>query len=385
MTSTIDSGFDLPDCLTTDNNDKPQLIYTSACGYCCIYTSVSQGRRVVIKAIKPELHGNRIYRDLLDKEYNIASKLYHPGIVSTIGLLDIDHIGQSIIMEYVDGIKLSDYIEKHSPLSTETALSIISKLCDSLSYMHSHGVVHRDLKPDNIMITHDGRYTKIIDFGLSDTSAFVDLKYAGGTRKYGAPEQFTPGRIVDHRADIYALGKIMSDLLPKGPSRIMKLARQCRSVSPDDRPDDAAFIRERLSKAKASTSRALLTIAVAATCLATGFFINKFLETGHNSTNSTESARDVQYQHKADSLINVARKYTRESLTEAYNSSKKDSTDNLSLLPNRIIRNLEKEVEQQCDSAEANMLKAKIVEAATQEMRDFFNRHRSEDGSLNFK
>lgn len=188
------SGFNLPAGSHTGRQPiKPQLIYESRRGYCRIYKSEINGRRVALKALKPEYAESAVHIDLLRKEYEIGHNLYHPAIASTIDFRQFDGIGHAIVMEYVDGLTLHDYMDRHGTFTKEKATAIIEQVCDALSYIHSHQLIHRDLKPRNIMLTHDGRYVKIIDFGLSDGTAYTDFKYSGGTRRYSAPEQLEKG------------------------------------------------------------------------------------------------------------------------------------------------------------------------------------------------
>lgn len=212
------------------SEQPPELVYESGSGYCRVYSAVRRGRRIALKVLKPEYLDSAIHRDLLRKEYEIGHTLYHPNIASTLGFEDIDGLGPAIVMEFVDGITLEEYLKANGPMAREAAMAITEQICDALAYLHSHQLLHRDLKPANIMLTHSGRYVKLIDFGLSDGTAFTNYKYAGGTLHYSAPEQLADGVDNDSRADIYSLGVIMR-----------KLCSDCRGGGTGGLPTDAAL------------------------------------------------------------------------------------------------------------------------------------------------
>lgn len=156
-------------------------------------------------------------RTRLIREARAAAALSHPGIASIFDILD-DGETAWIVMEYVDGRTLRDAIEAQRPSIAE-ALNYIRQLCDAVDAAHERGIVHRDLKPANVMVGADGRL-KILDFGLARERVTADqptqtgslAKGIVGTVGYISPEQLH-GRMVDHRADIYALGTIAFQLL----------------------------------------------------------------------------------------------------------------------------------------------------------------------------
>ncbi|MCP3980874.1 MAG: serine/threonine protein kinase, partial [bacterium] len=141
----------------------------------------------------------------------------HPNLVS------IHDYGQDgplgwLVMEYVDGSSLRDLIHA-GKLEPPEALALIPKICDALQYAHDRGVVHRDVKPANILVGRDG-VVKIADFGLAKLigvpAALVSLtgsREVLGTFRYMAPEQLERPLEVDHRADIYSLGVVFYEML----------------------------------------------------------------------------------------------------------------------------------------------------------------------------
>jgi serine/threonine-protein kinase len=131
-------------------------------------------------------------------------KLDHPGIAKVIPAPEKSRA--YAVMEYLEGETLYDILERTRPLPVCEALQLASRLCDILDYMHRHDVVHRDLKPGNIMISDDGR-PHIIDFGIAKGPAMEPFMLMG-TPEYMAPEQMQGDR-VDARTDVYSLGAVL--------------------------------------------------------------------------------------------------------------------------------------------------------------------------------
>ena len=148
------------------------------------------------------------------------AKLNHPNIVHFLSLEDIPNLGVAIVMEYIDGVTLKDFLATNP--NDKVRHKIIFELLDALNYMHSKQIIHRDIKPSNILITHNGNNVKIIDFGLSDSDDYTVFKVSSGTLAYASPEQLTPNSIVDNRTDIFSFGKILQLLFPTKYSKIAK-------------------------------------------------------------------------------------------------------------------------------------------------------------------
>jgi serine/threonine-protein kinase len=146
------------------------------------------------------------------REGKAAAKLNHPGIV-TIHAADVFDGRPAIVMELIEGETLSTVLDR-GPLAPAAALAILDQLLDAVAYAHERGVVHRDIKPDNVFVTHDGR-VKLADFGIAHVGSSATLTQAGtvmGTPGYMAPEQVT-GQPIDARADIFAIGSIAYEML----------------------------------------------------------------------------------------------------------------------------------------------------------------------------
>lgn len=186
------------------------------------------GRWFVLKGLKAEYVNQAFYKELLRKEFDLTVQLDHPNIVRVFSREDDPLVGPSLLMEYIDGCTLSEFLKtKPSPAVRR---KILFELLDAMRYFHSKQIIHRDLKPSNILITHNGHNVKIIDFGLSDADDYAVFKQPAGTVKYAAPEQMQSGVKIDARVDIYAFGKLLQLLFP---TQYKAIARKCQNVNQD--------------------------------------------------------------------------------------------------------------------------------------------------------
>lgn len=182
---------------------------------------IDMGRKVVVKVLNPELTtGNQVAVERFRREAQAVARLNHPNIVQIFVFGHTDDHQLYIAMEYVDGRDLGHWIEDGA-MPQPRALRILDQVCAALIEAHSAGIVHRDLKPENIMLTNrhgNPDYVKVLDFGIAklhDSGDQPSLTQAGtvfGTPRYMAPEQ-ARGQVADARADIYALGLIMHEML----------------------------------------------------------------------------------------------------------------------------------------------------------------------------
>ncbi len=218
-----------------DPNDDNQLELTHVDRYEIIKPIGAGGMGKVYKAIDRErdltvaikvldrrydIEKRRRKRDHLGREILIAAKLNHESIVrykhEIIEQLDRnDNMRRCLLMEYVDGFDLRTHI-KERDLSMQKMMTIMNKLSAGLDYLHTHGIVHRDIKPGNFMLTRDLKHVKIFDFGLSKSSASWRtrfMKESGGTRAYMPPEQLSNKHArLDNRSDIFSFGLTMYEL-----------------------------------------------------------------------------------------------------------------------------------------------------------------------------
>ncbi|MBQ3594345.1 MAG: serine/threonine protein kinase [Bacteroidales bacterium] len=269
-------------------------------GYSCLYTATKFGKKVILKGLKPEFKKERFYQDLLKKEFEISYSLDHPNIVKTIDFKNIPNIGDCIVMEYVEGVTLREFVEglrSQGHKVKDVYEKIFNELLDAMEYFHSKQIIHRDLKPSNILITNNGNNVKIIDFGLSDADDYVILKQAAGTRKYAAPEQLIPNNTIDCRADIYSLGIILKNNFPKS---YHKIAEKCAQQDKEKRFASVEEIRKHVKKKKISKTT-IVTSLIFILLFALSFVITKnYISSGTYSLNEekilTESSQYIDSQ-----------------------------------------------------------------------------------------
>src|SRR5882724_11919879 len=173
-------------------------------------------RKVAVKVLRPELAAT-LGADRFTQEIETVAQFQHPHVLP---LLDSGEASSFLyyVMPYVEGESLRDRLARHGELPIHDAVKILIEITDALAYAHAHGVVHRDIKPDNVLLS--GRHALVMDFGvakaLSEATGRQQLTSAGvaiGTPAYMAPEQATADPNIDHRVDIYAVGVMAYELL----------------------------------------------------------------------------------------------------------------------------------------------------------------------------
>ncbi|MDB6137359.1 MAG: hypothetical protein JWO94_431 [Verrucomicrobiaceae bacterium] len=177
---------------------------------------VSLNRPVAIKLMKCGAGGHYGFEDRFRREAQAMAQLNHPNIVTIFDYGQIGHEFLYFVMEHVDGTDLAE-IMRTGGMTPQLAIMLLPQICRALEYAHSKGIVHRDIKPANIMITRQGE-VKVTDFGLAKkfdqfNSFVTQTNMIMGTPEYAAPEQIEAHREVDHRADIYALGVMIYQML----------------------------------------------------------------------------------------------------------------------------------------------------------------------------
>ena len=181
------------------------------------------GRTVAIKMLRTDLATDPTFQVRFRREAQSAAMLNHPSIVAVYDtgedILDGARV-PFIVMEFVEGKTLRELLQEHPRITPERALEITSGILDALDYSHRAGIVHRDIKPGNVMITANGD-VKVMDFGiaraLSDVGATVTQTAAVvGTAQYLSPEQ-ARGETADARSDLYSTGCVLYELLTGRP------------------------------------------------------------------------------------------------------------------------------------------------------------------------
>ncbi len=220
-------------------------VHRSNHGMTLVYKAQHYGKLFALKCLKKEYCDDINAIALLEKEFDLGFNLRHKNIALTLDFTHVATLGKCVVMEWIDGETLKDYLQNHE-LSKNKAKSIALQLCDAVEFLHSHQVIHRDLKPLNVMISAVGEQVKVLDFGLSDSSRFTSFKQPAGTPGYVAPELLSGTSNGDVRSDIYSLGVMLSELHPS----LAKVARRCMAASADDRYQRVSQVRKALTDRK---------------------------------------------------------------------------------------------------------------------------------------
>jgi N-acetylneuraminic acid mutarotase len=171
-------------------------------------------RYVAIKVMSPTLTNDPVFVRRFYEEARRTAKLEHPNIVSIYDIGQTPNGSLFIVMRFVDGLSLQELLTRERPLEVPRASRIALQVADALDFAHTWGIIHRDVKPSNIMIEPGDRVT-LMDFGIAKLVGDTQLTQHGaivGTPKYLSPEQ-AMGQPADHRSDIYALGVVLFEML----------------------------------------------------------------------------------------------------------------------------------------------------------------------------
>ncbi len=197
-------------------------------------------RPVAIKVVRPELisgGGSEQWLQRFRREARAAGRRFHPNVIAVLDFGD-DNGVPFLAMEYVDGRSLDAVIKASGPFEPSRGVPIITQVLSALGFIHENGVVHRDVKPSNIMVLESGQI-KVADFGIAriDTSEFTIVGDLLGTPAYMAPEQFA-GASVDARTDLFAAGVILFEMLtgikPFRGKSITEILRLMEKRGPED-------------------------------------------------------------------------------------------------------------------------------------------------------
>ena len=182
------------------------------------------GRDVAIKMLRTDLARDATFQERFRREAQNSAALNHPAIVAVYDTgEEISSTGEKlpfIVMEFVNGRTLKEVLAQEQRLQPRRALEIIADICAALEFSHRHGIIHRDIKPGNVMITQNGQ-VKVMDFGIaralaSGATTMTQTSAVIGTAQYLSPEQ-ARGEAVDARSDVYAAGCVLFELLVGHP------------------------------------------------------------------------------------------------------------------------------------------------------------------------
>jgi eukaryotic-like serine/threonine-protein kinase len=227
-------------------------------------------RKVAVKRLVAALADDKVFQERFFREARMAAALSHPNLVAVYDVGEEDGLPY-IVMEYVEGETLAELMAREGPVQPGRAVDLLLQACAGLEHAHAAGLVHRDIKPQNVLVRSDG-VVKIADFGIARTMHATQLTQVGtilGTAAYLAPEQAS-GDPVTAAADIYSLGAVAYELLsgrtPYDFQTLTELVvkqqepppplaqapeldapvRRCLAYDPEDRPRSAAELAREL-------------------------------------------------------------------------------------------------------------------------------------------
>ncbi len=210
--SGYESGYE-PDCSPLDllaDNDfvVGKEIYASTSGFCRLHLARRRGRLFILKSLLPEFRHDRTALMALEKEFDISFRIIGPDVARAVDKTDIRELGPCIVLDYFPGKSLEETLREEELLSSAEILEIVTRIGEALKRLHSVGIIHRDVKPSNIIYDKTAKSVVLIDFGLADSFDSTLFKGRAGTRRYMRSEMAnTPG------ADFYALGVTLHQLL----------------------------------------------------------------------------------------------------------------------------------------------------------------------------
>ena len=209
-------------------------------------------RNVAVKVLRPELAAS-LGSERFFREIEVAARLQHPHILPLLDSGETDGF-YYYVMPYVQGESLRERIDKHGELPIPETIRILREVVDALVDAHGNGVVHRDIKPDNVMLS--GRHALVTDFGVakavSEATGEYQLTTAGvalGTPTYMAPEQAMAEPTIDHRVDIYAVGIVGYEMLTGAPPFTGRTAHEILAAQVTQSPEAITLRRTAVSSA----------------------------------------------------------------------------------------------------------------------------------------
>jgi serine/threonine-protein kinase len=232
-----------------------KLIKTGGMGSVYEGKHVLMDKRVAIKVLRPSLALDNHVVARFSREAKAASRISHPHAVTVTDFGEDENGVVFLVMEYLDGRTLKDIIKSEGPLAVPRVVEIMRQVGGALDAAHSQGVVHRDLKSDNIMLsqTNGGEWAKVLDFGIAkiqqpEGARDIDITAPNlviGTPQYMSPEQCSQAEAIDARSDVYSLGIIAYEMLAghlpfRGDSPTVIMMKQVQDAPPSilqDRPE----------------------------------------------------------------------------------------------------------------------------------------------------
>jgi eukaryotic-like serine/threonine-protein kinase len=303
-------------------------------------------RRVAVKLLAASVGRDDELRRRFARESRLAARLSHPNVVAVFDAGE-DAGRPYIVMEYVEGETLANVLRRRGALPAEEAAEIAGQVAAGLAHAHAQGLVHRDVKPQNLLVSGDGR-VKIADFGVARSDDLSQLTQAGtvlGTAAYLSPEQAASSE-VGPAADVYSLGVVLYELLtgrtpyrfdsladlaaprkpPPPPPALADVVARCLAADPSERPSAAEVEREllrsvepvseaptvRISRSRRRSLPLIAILVLVAAAIATAVVL---ATRGGNGTPTPATIRPVPHStdtvQQARNLADWLRSYSR--------------------------------------------------------------------------
>ena len=249
-----------------------------------------------------------MHSEILRREYEIGKTLSHACIVSTLAFEENTPVGPAIVLEYIDGVTLGEYksaIPEH----------LLHDILDGVDYLHHRGILHNDLKPDNILINKLGN-ARIIDFGLSSSYDSIYTGVIGGSEGFTAPEILQGEGYAGASSDIYSLGLIIQLLFG---NKYQKIVKKCTMLKPEARYQSIGELKRALFLKRA------LPWAVCASILVLIIAFFAILPTAHRIE---QTSKEADYKAEATAFLDSAYQITLQRIKKLpYNESAKGAKD----------------------------------------------------------
>lgn len=198
-----------------------------------------KGTKFII--LKATVNSDAMSVEILRREYELGKSLSHSCIVSTQDFNENTPVGPAIILEYIDGSTLSEYIDTNPSISSKSL--VLNDILDGVDYLHHRGILHNDLKPANIIINKNGA-ARIIDFGLSVSDDSVYKGCIGGSEGFSAPEIMQGKGPAGASSDIYSLGLLIKHLFGR---KYRKISERCCHKDPSQRYQSIASLKNAMT------------------------------------------------------------------------------------------------------------------------------------------
>ncbi len=255
------------------------------------------------KRLTAEYEFQPIQRSSLEREFEIGYQLDHPNIVRYLELRKTEQGVPYIIMEYVDGMNLHEYMQSDEVCTQKDFDSIFSALLSALSYLQQRQIYHLDIKPENIVITYKEHIPKLIDFGVSNTDTYQTS--LGSTKQYRTKEHTDYSR-VSSKTDMYSFSKTMKAFADKKQIALSRVEKKILQLCSQEDPQKRLDARTALQVMQKRTNWKLIFVSIGIVLMLvvmTIFFINKQKQTEYNKSANMEEEVPVVVEN--DSLISV--------------------------------------------------------------------------------